>query len=140
MPYLIESLENMPILVITMQGPLNLHTMQSLFAACDDYEKQNFDGQHAYRIMDVRQSHVSSPEVFKFARHLQHEVRGFGHGENLTVIYVGDKHWVKFTTGAMQLEHFGGLNTPIFNTLDEAVGFAQTNCRDAVTYQHVLYL
>lgn len=128
MPYHIEILEDKPIIVVTLHGRLTLPLMREVFERCDTLMRHQRG--HVYRVMDARNSEANSIDLLEFVQHMRADSRGFGSAHDLTVVYVGGRSWVKFITQAIQLERFGGNNTPIFQTLDDALMYVHINIAD----------
>jgi hypothetical protein len=128
MPIQIKRLEDKPILVVTLREQVDQQSLQRVFSQTALLSREL--GGPVYRIMDARDSDVGFVELMGVIEDIRRDPTGSAVDPNVREVYVGGTKWVKFATRALQLEQYGGVNTPIFHSLDDALMYVHIKIAD----------
>lgn len=123
MPVTLERLPELPVIVVTYHGKVDLPVVQEMYARFAEL-MQDIDGT-VYRITDARHIESSFDEFMKILNEMNRQFPGSVKDSRVKLIFVGNGPWVRFIRDAMQNERFGHISIPAFDTLEEAVECAR---------------
>lgn len=120
----VTRIPNEPILVATIEGDVDLSTIQDLFAQSRELMK-DMQG-HVYRITDTRKAGVTFSELRDIVREAATRTEGSSTDPNVTPVFVGNQQMLRMTSGLMRQQQFGGIQIPIFGSIEEALEHIRT--------------
>lgn len=124
MPITIKHLSQESILLATIKGYLNI---KSTTDVCNHIVKHCQETlSHTYCVIDVSQATTSFTDLIRIIK----QAAAYGNSSQCTVknhiVFVGESHWVQLFSDAMRHTQFGGIEIPIFETIDAALVYIRS--------------
>lgn len=124
MPITIKYLPQEPILLATIKGYLNIKSTKD---ACSRVVKKcQGTLSHTYCVIDVCEATTSFADLIWIIK----QAAAYGDSSQCTmknrVVFVGESHWIQLFSDAMQHTQFGGIEIPIFETIDTALVYIRS--------------
>lgn len=123
--YTVERIPNEPIIHVTIRGHLNLDDVLDIYQRSDELRKEM--PKKIYRITDVIDIQTSFGEMMQILKQATMHGGSSSVDPNITVVFVGNNHWVKLFTDAMRQGAFAGKEIPVFETYDEALNYVRAD-------------
>src|SRR3954463_13507226 len=121
MPVRVEKLPDLPIIVLTYEGHMDVETVKSAFsqsAAIAD----SLPGT-VYRISDVRSGEGNFADVINIIKAIRENVLGSSADPKIKGIFVGNNQFARMYADFLKQEQFGSAAIPFFQTLEEALEY-----------------
>lgn len=119
----IECLPDEPIILVTVEGYYSFDDALFVFSETERL-RQGISGR-VYRITDVRAAYSTLSDILKMIQVTARRSYGTSADPNVLVILVGDHQWSRLFIEALETEQIAGVETPLFNTLEEAFAYAR---------------
>jgi hypothetical protein len=116
----IEQLPGEPILLLTIQGHLDAHIMQHIYAQMAELSR-NVEGS-IYRIIDVRDMDVTLGDMVEI---IKSTIPGIISHPRYTNVFVGKSSTSRYAIDVLRLRCFGGGATVMLSSLDDALNYAR---------------
>ena len=125
MPGSVEKIPDKPIAIVTYHGHISVEDTRAVFAQVaglvDVY------GSPFYRLTRVSSSDsdTSFDELMRMTVVSSKGIPGSATDPNVTTIFVGQSMYFDLFVDAMQQDSFGGVEIPMFDTMDEAMAYVE---------------
>lgn len=123
--YTVVRVPNEPIIHVTMRGVITVEDLLDVYKQSDMLRKDM--PQKIYRISDVTDVQTTFSEMMQILQQATKHGGSSSIDPNITVVFVGNNHWVKLFRDAMRQGAFGGKQIPVFATLSEAFSFVHSD-------------
>lgn len=121
MPVTVEQYQDEPIIMASFSGLLDFDTVREMFAISADLI--DAIGPPVYRITDWRGISSTFSDMMQIFREAGQGFPGSSTDPRLHPVMVGRTEWSRLTRDAMLQEQFGGIDIPIFETVEEALEY-----------------
>ena len=118
MPVQVEKLPDLPIIVLTYEGHMDVETVKSAFSQ-SAVIAASVEGV-VYRISDVRNSEGTFTDVVKVIKAIGENVLGSSADPKIKGVFVGGHQLARMYADFLKQEQFGSTAIPFFQTLEEA--------------------
>ena len=119
MPFTAQLLEGEPIILVELSGHLDAQLLREMYQEIASIS-QSIPG-HLYRITNVQQLESSFHEMLEVAREASSGTPGSLADPHITMAFVANDQWIKFTVDTLKQDRFGNLQVPIFRTMNDAL-------------------
>jgi hypothetical protein len=123
MPIIIEAIPNDMILLITVQGYLNLQAAEKAYHDAVQCCQEKLS-QSRY-VIDVSEATTSFTDLIRIIKQAASYSESSNYRFPVVVVLVGKSHWTQLFSDLMRHIQFGGINIPIFETTAAAVAYIQ---------------
>jgi hypothetical protein len=123
--YTVEHVQGEAVIHVTIKGHLTLEDVLAIYQRSDELRKDM--PKHIYRITDVIDIETSFTEMMQILKQATTRSGSSSADPTITVVFVGNNHWVKLFTDAMRQGAFGGKTMPVFPSLDEAFAYVRSD-------------
>jgi len=121
MPVKVEKLPDLPVIILTYEGHMDVETVKSAFAQ-SAVIAASLDG-IVYRISDVRKSEGNFTDVVNVIKAIRVNALGSSADPKIKGVFVGNNQFARMYADFLKQEQFGITNIPFFQTLEEALGY-----------------
>jgi hypothetical protein len=123
MPVLLTRLPDEPIIVATLHGRMDKHTVRELFDRTRDLA-EGISGR-LYRISDFTQVELTFADMASALVEARYGGVGATTDPRLRPVMVAPTNRARLFANIMQEPLFGGVSFPVFETVEEALGYAR---------------
>ncbi len=123
MPVKVEKLPDLPIIVLTYEGHMDVETVKSAFSQ-SAVIAASLDG-IVYRISDVRNSEGSFTDVVNVIKAIRVNALGSSADPKIKGVFVGNNQFARMYADFLKQEQFGITTIPFFKTLEEALHYIE---------------
>lgn len=124
MPVTVQQLPDEPILMTTLFGQATYEDYLTMYAEIQKFREGNTG--IMYRITDTTQvNEVAFAQVIETLKIASKGTVGSATDPNMRVVYVANRPTVLFGLNAMRQQQFGGIEIPVFKTLEDALAFVR---------------
>lgn len=123
MPVKVEKLPDLPIIVLTYEGHMDVETVKSAFSQ-SAVIAASLDGM-VYRISDVRKSEGSFTDVVNVIKAIRVNAVGSSADPKIKGVFVGNNQFARMYADFLKQKQFGITNIPFFQTLEEALEYIE---------------
>lgn len=121
--YTVVRIPNEPIIHATVRGYLTLEDVLDVYKRSDELRKDM--PQKIYRITDVIDVQTTFTEMMQILKQATSHGGSSSIDPSITVVFVGNNHWVQLFTDALRQGAFGSKQIPVFPSLDEAFAYVR---------------
>jgi len=123
MPVQVEKLPDLPVIILTYEGHMDVETVKSAFSQ-SAVIAASVEG-IVYRISDVRNSEGTFADVVNVIKAIRVNVVGSSADPKIKGVFVGNNQFARMHADFLKQEQFGSTTIPFFQTLDEALEYVQ---------------
>ncbi|MBI1276728.1 MAG: hypothetical protein GC179_01235 [Anaerolineaceae bacterium] len=123
MPVNVEKLPNLPVIVLTYEGHMDVETVKSAFTQ-SVVIAVTIDG-IVYRISDVRKGEGSFADVVNIIKSIRESALGSSADPKIKGVFVGGHQLARMYADFLKQEQFGSTAIPFFQTLEEALEYIE---------------
>jgi hypothetical protein len=117
----VEKLPNLPVIVLTYQGHMDVETVKSAFTQSAAIAA-SLPGT-VYRISDVRQGEGNFADVVNVIKSIRESAAGSSADPKIKGVFVGGHQLARMYADFLKQEQFGSTTIPFFQTLEEALEY-----------------
>ncbi len=121
MPVKVEKLPDLPVIILTYEGHMDVETVKSAFSQ-SAIIAASIDG-IVYRISDVRNSEGGFTDVVNVVKAIRVNALGSSADPKIKGVFVGNNQFARMYADFLKQEQFGITNIPFFQTLEEALEY-----------------
>ena len=125
MPVQVEKLPDLPIIVLTYEGHMDVETVKSAFSQ-SAVIAASVEGM-VYRISDVRDSEGTFTDVVKVIKAIRENVLGSSADPKIKGVFVGNNQFARMYADILKQDQFGITTIPFFQTLEEALAYIRVD-------------
>jgi hypothetical protein len=125
--YTVEKVQNEPIIHVTIKGHLSLEDVLAIYQRSDELRKDM--PKAIYRVTDVIDVETSFTDMMQILKQATTKGGSSSVDPTITVVFVGNNHWVKLFTDALRQGAFGSKNIPVYASIDEALAYVRSDMR-----------
>lgn len=119
----VEKLPDLPVIVLTYEGHMDVETVKSAFSQ-SAVIASSLDGV-VYRISDVRNSEGNFTDVVNIIKAIRINALGSSADPKIKGVFVGNNQYARMYADILKQEEFGITNIPFFKTLEEALEYIE---------------
>lgn len=117
----VEKLPDLPVIVLTYEGHMDVETVMSAFAQ-SAVISNTIEGS-VYRISDVRKGEGSFADVVGIIKAIRESAVGSSADPKIKGIFVGSHQLARMYADFLKQEQFGSTAIPFFQTLEDALEY-----------------
>ncbi len=121
MPVHVEKLPDLPVIVLTYEGHMDVETVKSAFVQ-SVVIAASLPGT-VYRISDVRKGEGSFTDVINIIKSIRESALGSSADPKIKGVFVGGHQLARMYADFLKQEQFGSTAIPFFQTIDEALEY-----------------
>jgi len=125
MPATVTKLADEPIIIVSFVGAGRSVMVRGVYAECATIAQAHPLYEEFYRIWDVRHATASFADVVEIILVARLQLPGGGLDPRFTPVFVGSQELLFFMRDAFKKMLFGGVASPIFRELDEALEYVR---------------
>ncbi|HLA42462.1 MAG TPA: hypothetical protein VJZ27_03445, partial [Aggregatilineales bacterium] len=114
-----EKLPGEPIIIARVTGHIDTQELIDVFRETAEFARE-IDGQ-VYRITHIYDFEATFDEVTERVKLSSQPIPGSTSDPNITVVLVGNDHWLKMFRDGMRHEQYGGIDIPSFDDMESAL-------------------
>lgn len=120
----VSRIPDAPIIVAIFTGEVNAEMVQEMYRRSAVLIHET--GVPAWRITDFRKMETTPQDALEvLTHHASRGLPGSTTDPRIRPVIVGDNQWVQLARLTMRQEQFGGVEIPIFDTVDEALRYVR---------------
>jgi hypothetical protein len=123
LPVQIEKLLEMPVIVLTYEGHMDVETVKSAFNQSAAIAATLPDT--VYRISDVRKGEGNFADVVNIIKSIRESSLGSSADPKIKGVFVGGHQLARMYADILKQEQFGSTVIPFFQTLEEALEYIE---------------
>ena len=127
----VEKLPDLPVIILTYEGHMDVETVKSAFIQSADIAA-TIDGT-VYRISDVRKGEGSFADVINVIKAIRASALGSSADPKIKGVFVGGHQLARMYADFLKQEQFGSTAIPFFQTLEEALEFIRVDVQNMNT-------
>ncbi len=127
----VEKLPDMPVIVLTYEGHMDVETVKSAFIQSVAIAA-SIDGT-VYRISDVRKGEGSFVDVINIIKSIRASAAGSSADPKIKGVFVGGHELARMYADFLKQEQFGSTTIPFFQTLEEALEYIRVDLQKTDT-------
>ncbi len=125
MPVKVEKLPDLPVIVLTYEGHMDVDTVKSAFVQSAAIAAE-IEGT-VYRISDVRQGEGNFADVVNIIKAIGASALGSSADPKIKGVFVGGHQLARMYADFLKQEQFGSTAIPFFQTLEEALEYIRVD-------------
>jgi hypothetical protein len=123
MPVKVEKMPDLPIIVLTYEGHMDVETVKSAFTQSAAIAAE-IEGT-VYRISDVRKGEGNFGDVVGIIKAIRESSTGSSADPKIKGVFVGGHQLARMYADFLKQEQFGSTTIPFFQTLEEALDYIE---------------
>jgi hypothetical protein len=113
-----------PVLMVNFEGQFQVEDVFEMFSQSETYFKGN-QTSHTWRLIDLTQSNIQFADVIALVKHLPANRPGDFSDTRFMTIFCPSHPMARLLSELLAKASYGGVHTPIFPGLGEALLFVQ---------------